>query len=268
VVREAQDSQEPAKKNPYAGLEEDEDRKPQPSTVPKEAAIGAAAGSLYGLRKGIREARAPQPAVIPTAVPTSTGLQSYINSQLPPNIFIPIKDLERITGMPVRTMAEAQQAIRFVQGQGAERVAKVITNPKTGEKRNIYQQAIPGREPVNLGSFERGPIRQALGAAATATAPVAARTLQGAAAGAAGLPMALEMYRQKEPTDWTQWMSLLGSGLMTSRAGPLAAAGMAMQAPYITKNKERIAAGLGLGDINPSMFGGAEAFNPIDETSR
>jgi hypothetical protein len=183
-------------------------------------------------------------------------------------MFIPLKELERMTGMPIRTPKEAQAAIDFVRSKGPERVAKVIKDPKTGVERKIYPQAIPAREMTDLSKFERGPIRQFLGNAATATAPVAMRTAQGAAAGATALPMAFEMYRQKEPTDWTQWMSLLGSGLMASRTGPLALAGMAMQAPYITKNKERIAAGLGLGDINPSIFGGSEVFNPIDETSR
>lgn len=231
----------------------------------KEAMYGAGAGAAYKIHQARTDARGgPKTFIDPNAPMSTRGLQSYLNSQISPKYNLQLRQLERIVGTELRTMSEVQQAIKFIQGQEAQRIAKTITDP-AGVKRNIYT-TIPGRQPVDLGPYERT-MANRVKTTATAAMPATAKVARGAVAGAAGLPMAVEMYKQDEPTDWTQWSSLLGSGLGMTRSGPLGLAGVAMQAPYIVKHAPEISAGLGLGEINPSVFGGApEALSVQEET--
>lgn len=257
----------PTSSNPYINIMNAEEEKKSilDEQVAKEALAGAGAGAAYKVHQMRVDARGgPKTFIDPNAPMTSKGLQAYLNSQISPKYNLPLKQLERVVGTELRTMSEVQQALKFIQGEEAQRVAKTITDP-TGMKRNIYR-TIPGREPVDLSAYERSIANKAM-AAAKATPPVVGKIARGAVAGAAGVPMAIQMYKQEEPTDWTQWSSLVGSGLGMTRSGPLGAAGLAMQAPYIVKHAPEISAGLGLGEINPTAFGGApEALSLQEET--
>lgn len=243
--------------NPYlAFVEKEEEKKPllEQQKV-QEALYGAGAGALYKAHQIRQDIRGGAKTFVDPNMPMSAkGLQSYLNSQISPKFNLPLKGLETLVGKEIRTMSDVQEALKFIQGQEAQRVAKSITD-RAGTTRNIYT-TIPGREPVDLSEFEKTLLNRAT-TTAKAASPMAGSLMRGAVAGAAAAPMAIQMYRQQEPTDWTQWSSLLGSGLGLTRSGPLGLVGAAMQAPYIVKHAPEISAGLGLGEINPTMFGGS-----------
>lgn len=254
--------------NPYIKIieaGEDEQKSLMENQKVKEALAGAAVGAAYKanqMRKDVRGG--PRTFVDPNMPMSSRGLQAYLNSQISPKYNLPLKGLERVVGTELRTMAEVQQALKFIQGQETQRVAKTITDP-SGVKRNIYR-TIPGTPPVDMSPYERTFANKAA-SVMRATPPVVGNVTRGAVAGAAGAPMAIQMMQQNEPTDWTQWSSLIGSGLGMTRSGPLGLAGIAMQAPYIVKHADEISRGLGLGEINPTAFGGApEALSIQEET--
>jgi hypothetical protein len=80
---------------------------------------------------------------------------------------------------------------------------------------------------------------------------------QGTVGGALTAAQAYDMSKQKQPIDWTQYLSLLG-GIGTTFGGPrLGTVGGLAQIPYAIKHREEIARGMGLGEINPTAFGGS-----------
>lgn len=253
--------------NPYMSLSNAEE---EPTSIldnqkVKEVLGGAALGAAHKVHQMRVDAKNPKAVVLdPNAQMSAKGLQSYLNSQLNSKYNISLKQLEGIVGSELRTMSDVQDALKFVQGQEAQRIAKSITSP-IGVKRNIYT-TVPGREALDLSQFERTLPNRVL-SAAKATPPVLGKIGRGAVAGAAAVPMAVEMMRQEEPTDWTQWSSLLGSGLGLTRSGPLGIAGLAMQAPYIVKHAPEISAGLSLGEINPTMFGASPEALDVQDTT-
>lgn len=227
-------------KNPYMAFTNDEDEKPLlENQRVKEAIAGAAIGAAHKARQMRADTQNHTKTFVdPNSPMGSRGLQSYLNSQINSKYKLPLRELERMVGTELRTMSEVQQALKFIQGQESQRVAKTITDP-SGVKRNIYR-ITPGREPVDLSNYEQSLANKA--AAAVKAAPsVAGNLARGAVAGAAGVPMAAQMYRQEEPTDWTQWSSLIGSGLGMTRSVPLGLAGAAMQIPYAINQLRELA---------------------------
>jgi hypothetical protein len=115
------------------------------------AVIGAGAGAAKTAYVGFKGRGLEKP--------NAASLQRYLNSQLGPNLRIPLNELEKITreGKPIRTMAEVQEAITEIKGSLAERVGKTTSiNPSTGQPRKIYQ-IIPGQEPIDLSKFTHNP---------------------------------------------------------------------------------------------------------------
>lgn len=80
---------------------------------------------------------------------------------------------------------------------------------------------------------------------------------QGSVGGALLGAQAYNMYKQPQPADWTQYLSLLGNAGITLGGPLIGALGGLAQIPYAVKNRDEIARGLTLGDINPTVFGGA-----------
>lgn len=96
----------------------------------------------------------------------------------------------------------------------------------------------------------RGVQRSAL---ATGTKKVLQGGIGGAFTGLQGYGMAT----QKQPIDWSQYLSLLGGLGMTFGGPKLGVAGALAQWPYIVKHRDELARALTLGDINPTMFAGS-----------
>lgn len=174
------------------------------------------------------------------------GLQSYLNSQISPNIKLSLTELEKLVGTKVRTMSEVQQALKAIQTVKPERapVTRSI-DPESKMARKIYR-ITPGRPGVDLSAYEvapRGPIRAAIGREAQAAgelmrgvAPSIGRVALG---GLGGVGAALqgydtaEQYRKEgfSPRTASKAAATLGSGLMVLPYGVTQAAGMALQAP-------------------------------------
>lgn len=190
----------------------------------------------------------------PNARLTRGGLQNYLNGMLDPNVRLPLKDLERLTGKKVQTMAEVQSALRDIQEIKAQRVLKDIApDPRTGVKPRIYETT-PGRPGIDLSEFVRkpaGPIRGAVtrelttaGDVLKAVAPSVGRVglgvLGGANAAIQGYDaweMAKKLKEKKDPT-WVDWARLgsktaatAGGGLSMIPAGITQVVGGALQAP-------------------------------------
>jgi hypothetical protein len=84
------------------------------------------------------------------------GLQNYLNSQLSPNLKMPLSELEKVSGgTKIRTMAEVQNALKAIQEVKSQRTPKTVsTNPATGQPRQIFSNT-PGRPAVDLSKYER-----------------------------------------------------------------------------------------------------------------
>jgi hypothetical protein len=94
----------------------------------------------------------------PTKPMARWGLQNYLNSQISPNLKMPLSELEKVSGgNKIRTMAEVQNALKAIQEVKSERVAKTASiNPATGQPRQIFTTT-PGRSAVDLSKYERTP---------------------------------------------------------------------------------------------------------------
>lgn len=80
---------------------------------------------------------------------------------------------------------------------------------------------------------------------------------QGAVGGALTAAQAYNMMKQPQSIDWTQYLSLLGNLGITLGGQRTGVVGGLAQIPYAIKHREEIARGMGLGEINPTVFGGA-----------
>jgi hypothetical protein len=127
------------------------------ATIGAKTATGIETGrKLLPLIPNIYNKLTNQPMNMNAAIPR-VGLQSYINSQLANNIRIPISELERLTGMQIRTMAEAQAAIKQIQPTAPERVGKTTSiEPSTRTPRKVYT-TIPGSSGVDLTPYQKSP---------------------------------------------------------------------------------------------------------------
>lgn len=218
--------------------------------------VGAGTGAAYKVMQTGKDAQAPI-TYDPNMPMNKRGLESYVASQISPKYELPIKELEKITGLPVRTMKEAQAAINFIQGEKAKRTAKPHTDV-SGLTRYTYTSE-PGRQPYDLSAYERG-LLQRLKSTASPSVPYMKSAGQGAVAGAIMLPQALDIGNdilKKQTIEKEKLMSLIGSGLMMSRSPLAILSGMGLQAPYAVKHGEEILQNMGLGEINPTAFGGS-----------
>lgn len=239
--------------NPYLSFLDGEEKKGiLDNQKVLEAGAGAAAGAAYKAHQMKADAKAQRTVQDPNRAMSSRGVQAYLNSQIPAKYNLPLKDLEKLVGKEIRTMAEVQAALKFIQGESPKRVQHVDVS---GKPVNVFTTT-PGREPMDLSDYERT-FGKRVASTIRATPTVAGQLARGAASGAVMAPMAIQMLKQQEPVDLTQGASLLGSTLGMTRSGPLGALGLALQIPYIAKHGQEISSGLSLGEINPTVFGGA-----------
>ena len=75
---------------------------------------------------------------------THPGIQNYINSQIGSDFNLPAKELSKLTGMPVETQSQAQQAIAKISGQPGIDLSGYKKGPKYYFKKH-------GELPLHLG---------------------------------------------------------------------------------------------------------------------
>jgi hypothetical protein len=68
--------------------------------------------------------------------------------------------------------------------------------------------------------------------------------------------------KTNRPLDWTDYTALGGGPLAMFGRRLLGPIGLGMQLPYALRHSNEVAAGMGMGDINPTAFGGSDALNP------
>jgi hypothetical protein len=93
------------------------------------------------------------------------SLQRYLNSQIAPDLRIPLKELEKIAGNgnPVRTMSEVQDALAYIKEVPEQKITKPVYKPQSyGSKTlidtgKVTPTTIPGRPAVDLSAYKHTP---------------------------------------------------------------------------------------------------------------
>lgn len=93
------------------------------------------------------------------------SLQRYLNSQIAPDIRIPLKELEKVAGNgnPVRTMSEVQDALAYLKEVPEQKIIKPVYKPIAyGSKTlvdtgKVIPSTIPGRPAVDLSAYKYTP---------------------------------------------------------------------------------------------------------------
>jgi hypothetical protein len=191
---------------------------------------------------------------------TPSGLQRYINGHLPKNVLVTHEDLEKITGRPVRTPSEIQDALKVIKGSPAERVAKSTSiDPRTGLPKKIFS-VNPAIPPVDLSPYTYKPT---LASKATSFVfnklPSVGRVGLGALGGAEGLSQGYSMLKdeqEKKPMDYTKLVSGLGSLASVFARPSIGVLGQFAQLPYAYKHRNELTKGLNMGDISSTAFMG------------
>lgn len=191
----------------------------------------------------------------PTSASTRYGLQKYLNSQIAPNLRLPLTELERLTGgNKIRTMSEVQQALDAIKEVKSERVGKTVsTDPRTGQPKQIFSTT-PGRPAVDLTPYEvkpTGPLGKMAGRELQAGSEflksltpsfgrVAVGGLGGLNAAVTGYEadeMRRELAKMENPS-WadyarlaSKYLATAGGGLSMFPSGITQAAGLGLQAP-------------------------------------
>jgi len=234
-------------------------------TLNKKALAGAGAlagGYLHGKLDAASQNLAAKTASslpVELAPMSDIGLQRYLDSQI--SAKIPLNKLREITGMDIRNMAEAQQAIRAIQGSPAQRTP--VTKTIDGTKQTVSYRQTPAQPPLDISAYEVGPLRGGLTSAANTVRGLLPKGSMGILGGAVALPQLAEA---NKTGDWTAWASGLGALLPFAEAalpavaqrfgGKLGAAGAALSIPYAVKHRKELAAGMNMSDISPTAFMG------------
>jgi len=83
----------------------------------------------------------------------------------------------------------------------------------------------------------------------------------GAQAGLSGYDI-YQKFKKNEPITWEDW-SRLGGSLAQTFGGPkMGVAGALATLPYAIKNREELARGMSMSDINPTVYSGADSLEP------
>jgi hypothetical protein len=213
--------------------------------------------------------------IAPNQPSSRMSLQRYLNSQIAPDLKLPLKELEKVTGAKkIRTMAEVYEALRQIQAVPEQKAAKPVYKAVAGRP-GVFEQTgrvtthvTPGRPGVDLTRYQlppAGPVRQAArrtvttaGEVARGVAPSMGRVGVGVLGGA---NMAMQGYdawemakRLKEMNDpsWKDWARLaskgaaaVGGGLSMLPFAPAQGLGLALQAPeFIWSTAEGMNRGL------------------------
>lgn len=189
---------------------------------------------------------------------TRGGLQRYLNSQLAPNIRLPLGELEKVSGIKkVRTMSEVQQALETIKEVPEVKGTKPVYKPAgIGSKvlidtGKVTPYSIPGRPALDLTPYEYKP---SLMGTATSQAKNAGEAVKGAlpSIGRVGVGVlggalagkqlydAVDQYQKDGeglhiPTgrNAAQFASSLGGALSTLPFGATQGVGLALQAPQL-----------------------------------
>ena len=251
-----------------------------PSTISDktiaELGIGAAAGAYSGYRqrKSAAATQAEQFSNLPLDMrPVDVAsLQRYINSQL--SVKIPLKDLEKLTGMEIRTPKEVQAAIRVIQGSEMDRTP--VVKDVDGRKTVVSYRINPAQAPIDISMYQPqsnsffSKLGNALSDKAKSATGNSMNYLRPIVGGMVAAPQLMEAgsnYFQNKPVDPTQVLSGIGGLGMMAKSAPIGAACLAAQLPYAIKHREEIARNMKMSDVvDPvmSMFlTGQEMFEPV-----
>jgi hypothetical protein len=211
------------------------DNKPFLGIVGGVTGLGTAASlettkKVAPLLPNIMNAMMPGREVNPNLPQSRLSLQRYLNSQIAPNLRLPLRDLEReITalqrvttpnapGTKIRTMSEVQMALDAIKEVEAKTVTKPMVRQVPGrpgvfENTGMFTSSTtPGRPGVDLSAYETrgnpGPLRQAVqrelttaGEVGRAVAPSVARVVTGGLGGAGALMSGYDAYELKKKID-------------------------------------------------------------------
>lgn len=198
------------------------------------------------------------------------SLQRYLNSQIAPNLRLPLTELEKVTGgNKIRTMSEVQQALNAIKAVEETKTAKPVVKMVPGrtgmfQETGMYRTSTtPGRPGIDLSQYEvkpSSPFRQALGRelqtageVSKSLVPSAGRIGLGALGGAGAMMSGYDAYelaqkikREKQqgvkhktimgltPDEWrlaSKSAATVGGGMSMLPFGVTQIGGMALQAP-------------------------------------
>jgi len=237
-----------------------------PTKLATEIGVGALTGAYIGKKQRKNDLiRSEQEKIRIASLPPEMrpvnveSLQRYINSQLQHPV--PLDKLSQLTGMDIRTMSEAQKAIKVIQGTEASR-DPIIRNID-GSKRTVAYKTTSAQQPIDISQFAVEPptfFNKAVNAVSNTAKSIpstANKYLTPIASGALAVPQLMESgtnYLQNKPVDPTQVASGLGGLAMMSRSPLLSVPGFLAQIPFLNKHKNEIANALSMSEVNPTAF--------------
>jgi hypothetical protein len=220
----------------------------------------------------IINALTPGREVNPNMPQSRLSLQRYLNSQIAPNLKLPLSELEKVSGAgKIRTMSEVQNALKAIQAVEEKKVAKPIVRmvpgrPGVFEETGQFRTSTTPRKPgVDLTQYEMkpsGPVRQAVGRelatvgeVGKAVAPSISRIALGGLGGAGAVMSGYDAYELSKkieedkkkgikhetymgltPDEWrlaTKSAATVGGGLSMMPFGLTQLSGLAMSAPEL-----------------------------------
>lgn len=215
----------------------------------------------------IVNAMVPGRTVNPSLPQSRMSLQRYLNSQIAPNLRLPLTELEKVAGTgKIRTMSEVQTALDAIKAVEEQKVAKPVVKMVPGRPgqfettNQVRTSTTPGRAGIDLTKYESnaGPARQAItrelqtaGEVGRTVLPSLGRVGLGALGGANAAMQAYDAYDlyQKEglsPRVASKAAATVGGGLSMLPFGVTQVVGAGLQAPellwegydYLNKPKE------------------------------
>jgi hypothetical protein len=229
---------EAPKKNPFAGFDTIDEEDRNAASLNQAMGIGAVVGGYKGAKHALHERE--------NVELRNQGSQGYLSGMIPPDMKLTIKNLQELTGMPVRTQSEIQAALAKLQATPATREARIVESP-SGKKIRSGYTTTPATEHVDLSKFTIPPKGKV----------VTSGGATGAVAGALAAPALFQAATQDKPLDWTQWSAL--AGVLPTIAPKLAnfVPGLKQVAPYLgvpyaIKHRDELLQGMTMNDINPT----------------
>lgn len=215
----------------------------------------------------IVNAMVPGRQINPALPQSRMSLQRYLNSQIAPNLRLPLSELEKVAGTgKIRTMSEVQTALDAIKAVEEQKVAKPVVKmvpgrPGVFEKTDqVRTSTTPGRPGIDLTKYESnaGPARQAItrelqtaGEVGRTVLPSLGRVGLGALGGANAAMQgydAYDLYKSEgfSPRVASKLAATVGGGLSMLPFGVTQVVGAGLQAPellwegydYLTKPKE------------------------------
>jgi hypothetical protein len=200
-----------------------------------------------------------QNPINPNKASTRASLQRYANSQIAPNLRLPLGELEKVTGgNKIRTMSEVQNALDSIKEVPEVKGTKPVYKPSSAgstvltDTGKVLPYSTPGRPALDLTPYEYEPSLmnnavdrvKSAGEAVKGALPSFGRVGIGALGGALAGKQAYDAFDQyqKEGGGWhvpsgrnaAQFASALGGGLSVLPFGVTQAAGLGLlQAPEL-----------------------------------